>query len=111
MTAGTMGFLLDDEGSLSFMEMNARIQVEHPRVRDGHERRFDPGADPGRVRRSLSVSQALSEFQIEGRGLKTTIRFHGPLLADEHFRSRVVTTDFVEQLLAGQAAGTGMRRP
>ena len=45
-----------------------------------------------------------SEFQIEGRGVKTTIPFHRSVLADEQFRSGDVSTDFVEQFMAEEAA-------
>ena len=186
--AGTMEFLLDDDGNLSFMEMNARIQVEHPvsemitsvdliqeqiRVAAGEplsvsqddvvlaatrssaastpriptatsprrraarrlraaRRPVDPrrlallpglddrpvlrladreadrlGADPPEAIERMD--RALSEFQIEGRGVKTTIPFHRRVLADERFRSGDVSTDFVEQFLAGEAAAAEER--
>jgi acetyl-CoA carboxylase biotin carboxylase subunit len=49
------------------------------------------------------MDRALSEFQIEGRGVKTTIPFHRRVLADETFRSGDVSTDFVEHFLAAEA--------
>jgi acetyl-CoA carboxylase, biotin carboxylase subunit len=181
--AGTMEFLLDHEGNLSFMEMNARIQVEHPvsemicgadliqeqiRVAAGEplsvsqedvplrghaiecrinaedpERDFAPAAGrldvyvppggpwtrvdshcypgwtiapfydsliaklivwapdrPGAIDR---MERALSEFAIDGRGIKTTIGFHRRVLANERFRSGDVSTDFVERFMAEEA--------
>jgi acetyl-CoA carboxylase biotin carboxylase subunit len=185
--AGTMEFLLDHEGNLSFMEMNARIQVEHPvsemitgvdliqeqiRVGAGEplsvsqadvklrghaiecrvnaedpDRDFAPAAGkldvyvppggpwtrvdshcyagwsiapfydsliaklivwaPTRGEAIERMDRALSEFQIEGRGVKTTIPFHRRVLADERFRSGDVSTDYVEWFLAREPVGIG----
>jgi acetyl-CoA carboxylase, biotin carboxylase subunit len=178
--AGTMEFLLDSEGNFAFMEMNARIQVEHPvsemitstdliqeqiRVASGEplsvaqddvefsghaiecrinaedpDNNFAPTAGrletyvppggpwtrvdshcypgwtvspfydsliaklivwaPDRHRAIERMSRALSEFEITGRGVKTTIPFHQRILANAQFRSGDVTTDFVEQFMA-----------
>jgi acetyl-CoA carboxylase biotin carboxylase subunit len=178
--AGTMEFLLDDDGNLAFMEMNARIQVEHPvsemitgvdliqeqiRVAAGEplsvsqeevalhghaiecrinaedpERNFAPAAGrldiyvppggpwtrvdshcypgftiapyydsliaklivwaPDRLAAIDRIQRALGEFQVEGRGLKTTTPFHQRVMADDQFRAGDVSTDFVEQFLA-----------
>jgi len=182
--AGTMEFLLDDQGNLSFMEMNARIQVEHPVsemitgvdliqeqirvaageplsvkqedvVLSGHsiecrvnaedpERDFAPAAGrlevyvppggpwtrvdshcypgwtiapfydslvaklivwaPDRDGAIERMDRALSEFQIEGRGIRTTIAFHRRVLANEQFRAGEVSTDFLEHFMAAEAA-------
>ena len=181
--AGTMEFLLDDDGNLSFMEMNARIQVEHPvsemvtnvdliqeQIRvaageplsvsqddvklSGHsiecrinaedpDRDFAPAAGrldvysppggpwtrvdshcypgwtiapyydsliaklivwaPDRDRAIDRMERALSEFQIDGRGIRTTIPFHLRVLADARFRSGDVSTDFLEHFMAAEA--------
>ena len=178
--AGTMEFLLDLDGNLYFMEMNARIQVEHPvsemitdcdliqeqiRVAAGEklsvsqddvvfkghsiecrinaedpDNNFAPTAGrldtyvppggpwtrvdshcypgwmispfydsliaklivwaPDRARAIARMSRALDEFEISGRGVKTTIPFHQKIFANEQFRSGDVTTDFVEQFMA-----------
>jgi acetyl-CoA carboxylase, biotin carboxylase subunit len=178
--AGTMEFLLDEDGNLSFMEMNARIQVEHPvsemitsadliqeqiRVASGEplsvtqddlrvtghaiecrinaedpDKDFAPAAGrldvyvppggpgtrvdshcypgwtiapfydsliaklivwaPDRPAAIARMQRALSEFQVEGRGVKTTIPFHQAVFADERFRSGDVSTDFLMHFLA-----------
>src|SRR5918999_1848828 len=182
--AGTMEFLLDHEGNLSFMEMNTRIQVEHPvsemvtsvdliqeqirvaageplsvRQEDvpliGHsiecrinaedpDRDFAPTAGrldtyvppggpwtrvdshcypgwtispfydsliaklivwgPDREAAIDRMSRALGEFQISGRGVKTTMPFHQRVLDNARFRSGNVATDFLEHFAADEAA-------
>ena len=52
------------------------------------------------TRRSSAWTARSSEFEIEGRGVKTTIPFHQRVLADERFRSGDVSTDFVEHFLS-----------
>jgi acetyl-CoA carboxylase, biotin carboxylase subunit len=182
--AGTMEFLLDHQGNLAFMEMNARIQVEHPvseavtgvdlireqiRVASGEElsvkqedvplrghaiecrinaedpdRDFAPTAGrldtyvppggpwtrvdshcypgwmispfydsliaklivwaPNRDEAIDRMQRALGEFEISGRGVKTTIPFHQRILDHPQFRSGDITTDFVEHFMSQEAA-------
>jgi acetyl-CoA/propionyl-CoA carboxylase biotin carboxyl carrier protein len=59
---------------------------------------------PERARAIDRMDRALSEFTLEGRGVKTTIPFHRRILADERFRSGDVATDFVEGFMARAAA-------
>ena len=50
------------------------------------------------------MQRALGEFEISGRGVKTTIPFHQRILDHPQFRSGDVTTDFVEHFMSEEAA-------
>jgi acetyl-CoA carboxylase biotin carboxylase subunit len=182
-----MEFLLDTNGNFTFMEMNARIQVEHPvsemvtsvdliqeqiRVAAGEplsvsqddivlrghsiecrinaedpDNNFAPTAGrldtyvppggpwtridshcypgwlvspfydsliaklivwaPDRERAIDRMQRALSEFQIAGHGVKTTIPFHQRVFANPIFRRGDISTDFVEQFMAGALSTAG----
>jgi acetyl-CoA carboxylase, biotin carboxylase subunit len=182
--AGTMEFLLDEQGKFYFMEMNARIQVEHPVTESvtgidlvqqqlliaageplsiaqadivprGHaiecrinaedpDNNFAPAAGrldtfvvpggpwtrvdshcfpgwmvspfydsliaklivwaPDRERAISRMERALSEFQVSGHGVRTTIPFHQRVLAHPVFRRGDVFTDFIERHLFQKAA-------
>jgi acetyl-CoA carboxylase, biotin carboxylase subunit len=181
--AGTMEFLLDKDGNFAFMEMNARIQVEHPvsemitstdliqeqiRVAAGEalsvsqddvefrghamecrinaedpDNNFAPTAGrlntyvppggpwtrvdshcypgwvvspfydsliaklivwaPDREGAIDRMQRALREFEITGRGVKTTIPFHERILANSRFRAGDVSTSFVEWFMAEES--------
>ena len=74
--AGTVEFLLDAAGIFSFMEMNTRVQVEHPHHRDGHRHRHRQGADPHRRRRVPVILS--SEVEIEGHAIEFRINAEDP---------------------------------
>ncbi|MBO3749417.1 acetyl-CoA carboxylase biotin carboxylase subunit [Streptosporangiaceae bacterium NEAU-GS5] len=179
--AGTMEFLLDEEGRYWFMEMNTRIQVEHPvsemvtgidlikeqiRVAQGQPlthsqdevrltghaiecrinaedpaRDFAPAAGrleefappggpwtrvdshcrpgwmvspyydsliaklivwaPDRGEALDRMARALSEFRVNGPGMRTTIGFHQRVFAHPVFRSGDFYTDFIDRHMAG----------
>ena len=93
VNAGTIEFLLDTDGSFYFMEMNTRLQVEHPVTYDSLMAKLIVWGDT-REEAIARGKRALDEFVIEG--VATTIPFHRRVLDNATFNSGMVYTDFIE---------------
>ena len=74
--AGTMEFLLDDEGTLRFMEMNTRLQVEHPvsEMRSG----VDLMVEQIRVAAGNPLSFSQEDVKLEGHAIECRINAEDP---------------------------------
>jgi acetyl-CoA carboxylase biotin carboxylase subunit len=74
--AGTMEFLLDDEGQFWFMEMNTRIQVEHPvsEIISG----IDLIKEQIRVARGEPLSHNQDEVRFTGHAIECRINAEDP---------------------------------
>ena len=74
--AGTMEFLMDDTGTLRFMEMNTRLQVEHPvtEMRTG----IDLAVEQLRVAAGNPLSFAQSDVRFDGHAIECRINAEDP---------------------------------
>jgi acetyl-CoA carboxylase, biotin carboxylase subunit len=74
--AGTMEFLLDDDGQFWFMEMNTRIQVEHPvsEMISG----IDLIKEQIRVARGEPLSVSQEQVQLTGHAIECRINAEDP---------------------------------
>jgi acetyl-CoA/propionyl-CoA carboxylase biotin carboxyl carrier protein len=71
VSAGTVEFLLDDRGSFSFLEMNTRLQVEHP-VTEAVTGR-DLVADQLRIAEGRPLEIAQADMHIEGHAFEARL--------------------------------------
>ncbi len=74
--AGTMEFLLDEGGTLRYMEMNTRLQVEHPvsEMRSG----LDLMVEMIRVAAGHRLSVAQQDAQLRGHAIECRINAEDP---------------------------------
>jgi len=74
--AGTIEFLLDSNGDFYFMEMNTRIQVEHPVTE--FITGFDIVKEQLRIASSEKLSKKQDEIEIKGHAIECRINAENP---------------------------------
>jgi len=79
--AGTIEFLLDTDGSYYFMEMNTRIQVEHPVTEEVTD--IDLVREQLRIASGLPLDMTQSDVKIRGHSMECRINAENP---DRDFR-------------------------
>ncbi len=77
VNAGTIEFVLDQEGNFYFIEMNTRIQVEHPvtELVTG----MDLVREQIRIASGLSLSRTQEEISLQGHAIECRINAEDPL--------------------------------
>jgi 3-methylcrotonyl-CoA carboxylase alpha subunit len=106
VNAGTLEFMLDEEGHFYFLEMNTRLQVEHPVTE------YVTGLDVVRQQLLIAAGEPLrlAQEQIEPRGHAVEARIYAEDASNGFLPSTGTLTGYVEAKGPGIRVDSGCER-